>query len=316
MAANIKTATLDTIGEAASIIRAGGLVAMPTETVYGLAADAANPEAVARIYEAKERPSFNPLIAHVNGLEMAAQQGQLEGSAASLAGAFWPGALTLVLPVTAGCSVCELARAGLGTVALRHPGHSVAQDLVTAVGRPLVAPSANMSGRLSPVTAQDVADELGERVDLILDGGRCPVGVESTVVSFAGPHPSLLRPGGIEREALERVLGEPLLAPATGHGGAPASPGQLERHYAPSATLRLNVTTPEPGEILIGFGPMDVPYSLSRSGNLNEAAAQLFVLLRQLEGRHDRIAIAPIPDIGLGEAINDRLRRAAKSSVG
>jgi len=316
MAANLKKATLDTIREAASIIRAGGLVAMPTETVYGLAADAANAEGVARIYEAKERPSFNPLIAHVNGLEMAAQQGRLEGSAASLAGAFWPGALTLVLPVTARCSVCELARAGLDTVALRHPGHPVAQELISAVGRPLVAPSANMSGRLSPVTAQDVANELGAKVDLILDGGRSTVGVESTVVSFASAHPTLLRPGGIERQALERVLGEPLHAPATGHGGAPASPGQLERHYAPSATLRLNVTTPEPGEVLIGFGPMDAPYSLSRTGNLKEAAAHLFPLLRLLEGRYDRIAVAPIPDTGLGEAINDRLRRAAKSSVG
>lgn len=289
---------------------------MPTETVYGLAADASNADAVARLYEIKQRPQFNPLIAHVNSPQMAALQGELTGNAPYLAGFYWPGALTLVVPVTPACGVCDLARAGLDTVAMRHPSHSVAHDLISLVGRPLVAPSANMSGRLSPVTAQDVAEELGDKVDLVLDGGRSPIGIESTVVSCVGPHTTLLRPGGVPRDAIERFLGEPLHAPATGNGSAPASPGMMERHYAPRAQLRLNAEGPELNEVFVGFGPMAAQYSLSQNGDLKEAAATLFPLLRLLERTHDRIAIAPIPETGLGEAINDRLRRAAISSVG
>lgn len=311
MPAEIVKPTPDALRRAADILRRGGLVGMPTETVYGLAADAANAEAVARLYEVKGRPAFNPLIAHVNGPHMAAREVQLDGAAAFLAGFYWPGPLTLVLPVTPGVQVCELARAGLATLGVRHPSHSVAHDLITLMGRPLVAPSANRSGRISPVTALDVAEELGDGVDLILDGGRCPVGVESTILAFPDGQASLLRPGGLEREQIERFLGAPLAQPGMEPGSAPLSPGQMLRHYAPDARLRLNARAAEPGEILVGFGPMEAPYSLSPSGNLREAAANLFPLLRFLDRNAGAIAVAPIPDFGLGAAINDRLRRAA-----
>ncbi|MEL6754118.1 MAG: L-threonylcarbamoyladenylate synthase [Pseudomonadota bacterium] len=301
--------TPDGIRMAVEILDQGGLVAVPTETVYGLAADAANAEAVARLYEVKGRPSFNPLIAHVNGPEMAAREGDLSGAASFCAGFYWPGPLTLVVPVADGGTVCDLARAGLDTIALRHPSHSVAHDIITALGRPIVAPSANRSGRISPVTPQDVYEELGDSIDAIMDGGRCPVGVESTVVAFTRPEPTLLRPGGLERDVLEKFLGAPLADPEA--GSAPASPGQMKRHYAPNARLRLDARGPEEGEVFVGFGDVTGDYTLSQNGVLKEAAANLFPLLRFLDRNHERIAICPIPRHGLGEAINDRLRRAA-----
>lgn len=310
MGANIVRATPQAIEEAAGILSRGGLVAVPTETVYGLAGDAANPEAVARIYEVKGRPRFNPLIAHVNGPEMAAREGVLDGKAAYCAGFYWPGPLTLVVPARQTGQTCDLARAGLTSIALRHPSHSVAHDLITTLGRPIVAPSANRSGRISPVTAQDVAEELGEGVDMILDGGRCPLGLESTIVSFLTDPPQLLRPGGLARDEIERFLGTPLAAPAPA-GSNPTAPGQMLRHYAPEARLRLDVMTPEPDEVYVGFSTIKGDYSLSTGGVLREAAANLYPLLRYLDRHHDRIAICPIPRHGLGEAINDRLWRAA-----
>lgn len=311
MAPPILKATVENIARAADILRAGGIVGMPTETVYGLAADARNAAAVARVFEVKGRPQINPLIAHVDSPQMAQREGVLAGKAAFCAGFYWPGPLTLVVPVAPGVSVCELARAGLETIALRHPGHSVAHDLISMLGAPIVAPSANRSGRISPVTPQDVAEELGDGVDLILDGGRSPVGVESTIVSFTGPAPQLLRPGGLQRDTLEAFLDAPFAAPAA-PGDQPSAPGQMARHYAPDARLRLDVMAPEAGEIFVGFGQIKGHYTLSETGILAEAAANLFPLLRHLDRQHDAIAICPIPRHGLGEAINDRLRRAAK----
>lgn len=309
MSAPILKPSDSAIAQAADCLKAGGLVAIPTETVYGLACDASNADAVARLYEVKGRPRFNPLISHVDGLAMARREAAFSDLAQRLADFYWPGPLTLVQPAKPSGTVCDLARAGLDTVALRQPAHGVAHDLIAAFGGPLVAPSANRSGRISPVTAGDVAEELGKAIDFILDGGRCAVGLESTVLGLAGDTPVLLRPGGLAREALERFLERPLAAP--GPTTRPASPGQLARHYAPNAVLRLNANKAEPGEVLIGFGPMTADHSLSASGDLREAAANLFPLLRELDRTHSRIAIAPIPDTGLGEAINDRLRRAA-----
>lgn len=310
MSAAIAPITPETLEEAAAILKAGGLIAMPTETVYGLAGDASNPEAVARIYEVKGRPSFNPLIAHVSGPEMAAREGVLDERAQACAEAFWPGPLTLVVPAREGGATSELARAGLASIALRMPGHDAPRQLIAALGRPIVAPSANRSGRISPVTARDVAEELREGVDLILDGGRCELGLESTIVSFLADPPQLLRPGGLERAEIEAVLGMRLAAPAPA-GNAPTAPGQLSRHYAPDAHIRLNAAAPQPGEIFVGLGTVEGDYTLSASGSLREAAANLYPLLRELDRNHDRIAICPLPAEGLGEAINDRLRRAA-----
>lgn len=308
----------DAIMRAVETLRGGGLVAMPTETVYGLACDASNGEAVARLYGAKGRPRFNPLIAHVADEVMARREADWgdgeESPASRIAAAFWPGPLTMVLPFDmATGSVSDLARAGLSTIALRQPDHPVALRLIEAFGGPLVAPSANPSGRMSPTRAEHVAAEMGDRVDLILDGGPCRVGLESTVVSLVGGRPALLRPGGLDPSDLERVLGQPLR-----RGGdspdAPSSPGQLLRHYAPRARLRLNATAPEAGEVFLGFGVQGVSASsdanLSRSGSLIEAAANLFTLLRALDDRGTAIAVAPIPLTGLGLAINDRLQRA------
>ncbi|WP_421785911.1 L-threonylcarbamoyladenylate synthase [Hyphobacterium sp.] len=306
----ISPATADAITRAAEKLRAGQLVGMPTETVYGLAADATNGEAIARIYEAKNRPRFNPLIAHVSDLEMARQLVVFTPEAERLATAFWPGPLTLVLPRRPDCPVSELASAGLDTLAVRCPGHAVARSLIAATGRPLVAPSANPSGAISPTTAQHVADGLGNRVDIILDGGACSVGLESTVIGFDGETPLLLRKGGIGRQEIEAVAGR-LGSPAP---DAPkASPGMLASHYAPAASLRINAKSPRSGEVYLGFGP-DWPadLNLSPTGRLDEAAANLFAYLRRLDASGARaIAVAPIPDKGLGEAINDRLRRAA-----
>ncbi|MEM7661863.1 MAG: L-threonylcarbamoyladenylate synthase [Pseudomonadota bacterium] len=303
MTAEIVQPAKDAIARAADILRSGGLVAMPTETVYGLACDAANSEAVARLYAAKERPSFNPLIAHVLDVEQAIREGVFSDTAKSLADSNWPGPLTLVTPLAQSHTVCDLARAGLETVALRSPAHPVAQELLESFGGPVVAPSANPSGMISPTRPEHVLDDMAEAVDLILDGGSCEVGIESTILSCITDPPTLLRPGSFDASAYaEGKIDE----------SAPTAPGQLSRHYAPRATLRLNVTAPPNEEAYLGFGDLDGTLNLSHSGDLIEAAANLFDMLRRLDTDHTRIAVAPIPEIGLGIAINDRLARAAK----
>ncbi|MGB3624836.1 MAG: L-threonylcarbamoyladenylate synthase [Henriciella sp.] len=296
------------IARAVACLRAGDLVAMPTETVYGLAGDAANPAAVARIYEVKERPVFNPLIAHVASAKAAFAQGDFSERAKSLAAAFWPGPLTFVVNAIAETTVCDLARAGLATLALRVPAHPVARDLLSQVGTPLVAPSANPSGKISPTRADHVAGDLGEKIDLILDGGPCEVGVESTVIDARGEAPIILRPGSISEAAIDAIWPG---ASAGAGSGAPISPGQLLRHYAPEARLRLDAEAALEGEALLGFGAVDAAENLSPDGSLPEAAANLFAMLRKLDTAHDRIAVSPIPRTGLGLAINDRLERAA-----
>ena len=283
---------------------------MPTETVYGLAADATNAAAVARIYAAKGRPAFNPLIAHVPDIAAARREAIFDPRAEKLAERFWPGPLTLVLPVRADGSVCELARAGLASIALRVPAHAVAQGLLRAFGRPLAAPSANISGRLSPTSAENVAADLGDALSLILDAGPCSVGVESTIVALAPDQPPrLLRPGGVAREDIEALIG-----PLATAGGAIEAPGMLSSHYAPRARLRLNAEAPRNGEAFLAFGP-EAPHgvlNLSVKGDLLEAAANLYAFLRQIDSEGaDMIAVSPIPHTGLGEAINDRLTRAA-----
>lgn len=312
-AAPVMAADAAGIAVAAQILRQGGIAALPTETVYGLAADATSEAAIARVYAAKARPNFNPLIVHALGLEAARAQGIFSQEALRLAELFWPGPLTLVVPVAATASVCASARAGLPTVALRVPAHAVALAVLSATGTPLAAPSANRSGRVSPVTALHVACDLGTNVDLILDGGRCPVGVESTIVSFVEA-PRLLRPGGIAREKIEAVLGRPLKAPTC--EAALLAPGMLKSHYAPRANLRLEAASLAEGEAGLDFGGIFGGASnvldLSPRRDVAEAAANLFAFLRALDaGNPAAIAVAPIPQEGLGEAINDRLRRAA-----
>ncbi|WP_420131738.1 L-threonylcarbamoyladenylate synthase [Rhodopseudomonas sp.] len=306
---------------AAQTLHRGGLVAFPTETVYGLGADASNADAVARLYAAKGRPSFNPLIAHVADLNAARTIARFDDVALRLAEAFWPGPLTLVLPKAENCPVCDLATAGLDSVALRVPAHPIAQSMLRAFGGAVVAPSANRSGHVSPTTAAHVAADLSGRIDAIVDGGPVIVGVESTIVGCLGS-PVLLRPGGVPREAIERVLGRALIAAATvaDAGHAPVAPGMLASHYAPHANVRLGATRIEQGEALLAFGS-DLPpgseaavavRNLSPRGDLAEAAAHLFGALRELDAAGVRaIAVMPIPTHGLGEAINDRLRRAA-----
>ncbi len=309
-AARVRSATCEAIAEAARLLRAGQLVAFPTETVYGLGADATDDRAVAAVFAAKNRPRFNPLIVHVTGVEAAETLVAFDDRARLLAQAFWPGPLTLVLPRRSGSALSLLVSAGLDSVAVRAPDHPVARTLLKATGRPVAAPSANASGRVSPTTAGHVAESLGGRVAMILDGGPCRVGVEFTVVDLRGGAPALLRPGGLAAETIEAVIG-PLAAPGSGPS---RSPGMQTRHYAPRVPLRLNVTTPWPGEALLGFGPgaAQTTANLSRSGNLEEAAAHLFAMLRDLDaGGHAGVAVSPIPDTGLGRAINDRLRRAA-----
>lgn len=305
------------IARAVAALRDGGLVGLPTETVYGLAADAANGEAVARLYVAKGRPSFNPLIAHVPDFEGALALADLPPVGRDLAAAFWPGPLTLVAPRRADATVSALATAGLDTIAVRAPAHPVAQAVLRAFGRPLVAPSANRSGHVSPTRADHVEADLGAAIALTLDGGPCPVGVESTIVGLFGPRPVLLRPGGVPRAALEAIVG-PLEAPARAASGPEegrvVAPGMLASHYAPRARVRLDVTTPAPGETYLGFGPHGPAgaANLSPRGDLVEAAARLFDLLRALDADGAAvIAVAPIPAEGLGEAIRDRLARAA-----
>ena len=297
------------LARAAALLRGGELVAFPTETVYGLGGDARSDIAVARIFEAKGRPRFNPLIVHVPNLDAAREIAVFDDRATDIAAAFWPGPLTLVLPVRPGAGLSPLVTAELGTVALRIPAHPVAQALLLAFGAPLAAPSANPSGRISPTRAAHVTAGLAGRIAAILDGGSCEVGVESTILGFE-PAPVLLRPGGIPAEALEAMFGHSLTMGGNAH--KPSAPGQLASHYAPAASVRLDATTPEPHEIFIGFGP--APFTLSATHDLVEAAANLFHTLREadrLAGPNGRIAIAPIPDTGLGRAINDRLRRAA-----
>ncbi len=309
------------IAAAARVLAAGGLVAFPTETVYGLGADATNGEAVARLYEAKGRPAFNPLIAHVSGLGAAQAIARFNADAARLAAAFWPGPLTLVLPQAPGCAVAALATAGLDSIGVRVPDHAVAQQILAAFGRPVVAPSANRSGHVSPTTAAHVRADLGGRIDLIIDGGATPVGVESTIVACLG-EPALLRPGGVPRQAIEGALGKPL-AERTGAAApeAPLAPGMLASHYAPATPLRLAATRVELGEALLAFGPGAVAgaekavraLNLSPRGDLKEAAANLFSHLRALDAAGATcIAVMAIPHDGLGEAINDRLMRAAR----
>ncbi|NJC05981.1 L-threonylcarbamoyladenylate synthase [Sphingomonas kaistensis] len=289
------------IADAAALIRAGQTVAVPTETVYGLAADATNARAVARIYEAKGRPSFNPLIVHVPDLAAAARLGQLSEEARALAEQHWPGPLTLVVPLAPDSPVASLVTAGLPTIALRVPAHPAMRALLEASGRPLAAPSANASGRISPTRAEHVLASLEGRIALVIDGGPSAHGLESTIVAFTGGAPRLLRPGPIEIP--EAALVEASLVEA---------PGMLASHYAPAKPLRLNATDRRQGEWLIGFGEVGGDVSLSPSGNLGEAAARLFDLLHQADaGPRPAIAVAPVPDIGVGRAINDRLARAA-----
>ena len=310
------------MAEAGRCLAEGGLVAFPTETVYGLGADATNPAAIARLYQAKGRPAFNPLIAHVGDLASALRIGRFDAQAAALARAFWPGPLTLVLPKSGDCAVAELATAGLDTIAIRVPAHPTALAILRAFGGPVVAPSANLSGHVSPTTAAHVQGDLAGRIDLIVDGGPVAVGVESTIVGCFET-PMLLRPGGLPREDIERVLGRALVAPPEdpdADGGQPLAPGMLASHYAPRTRVRLNAEAIEPGEALLAFGPADIPgvdgaaavMNLSARSNVDEAAANLFGYLRTLDLRGARaIAVMPIPHHGLGEAINDRLRRAA-----
>ena len=299
------------ITKAAEILRAGGLVVFPTETVYGLGGDASNPQAVARIYEAKGRPQFNPLIAHVLGAAEAEREAYAPEQARALMQAFWPGPLTLVLRRRADSRVAELACAGLATIALRAPAHPMARDLLAAFGGPIVAPSANRSGHVSATTAHHAAEDLGARVDLVLDGGPCAIGLESTIVAIdENGAATLLRPGAIPRAAIEAITG-PLAAPRSAHV---AAPGMLASHYAPCARMRLDAEAPRPGEAYLAFGaPAQAGgTTLSPSGDLVEAAANLYAALRALDATGAAIiAVAPIPAHGLGEAIRDRLARAA-----
>ena len=295
--------------QAAEALRQGRLILLPTETVYGLGADAANADAVAAIFEAKGRPRFNPLISHVAEAAAAEKIGVFGDQARALAQAFWPGPLTLVTPVREGGGVCDLARAGLDSVAIRVPAHPVARAVLSAFGGPVVAPSANRSGRPSPTTFADAVEETGFAVAAAVDGGDCAVGLESTVVSTLGGRVALLRPGAVTRGALEAVVGR-LEQGGEGH----RSPGRLALHYAPDAPVRIDAEAPREGDVWLGFGPGvgERRWSLSPSGDLREAAANLFRLLREADRtRPAGIAVAPIPHHGLGEAINDRLRRAA-----
>ena len=310
----IVPATPDAIRRAAQALARGEIVAFPTETVYGLAANALDARAVAKVFAAKERPRFNPLIVHVPGLAEAGEYGLVNEAARKLASAFWPGPLSLVMKRRSTCGIADLVSAGLDTIALRAPAHPVAQALLAKAALPLAGPSANRSGRISPTAAAHVEAELGDRPAMILDGGPSPFGIESTVVSVVG-EPALLRPGAVPRETIERVLGAPLVAAKAAERAA--SPGQLPTHYAPMTPLRLDANAVNADEALLAFGG-DVPagarvtVNLSQSGNLEEAASKLFGALRELDQAGATvIAVMPIPAFGLGEAINDRLRRAA-----
>ncbi|WP_431301222.1 L-threonylcarbamoyladenylate synthase [Tabrizicola sp. BL-A-41-H6] len=299
------------IDRAVALLRDGQLVAFPTETVYGLGGDATSDIAVARIFDAKGRPRFNPLIVHLPSLAAAEDYAIFSPEARALAAAFWPGPLTLVVPLKEPSRLSPLVTAGLDSVAIRVPAHPVAQALLSACSIPLAAPSANPSGRVSPTRASHVLDGLGGRIAAVIDGGPCSVGVESSIVTLH-PSPTLLRPGGLPVEALEAALGHPLAVAGT--SPKITAPGQLASHYAPSASVRLNASTARSGEVLVGFGPINGDLTLSATGDLVEAAAALFHTLREADlqaGANGSIAFAPVPDTGLGRAINDRLRRAA-----
>jgi len=308
-------ATETSLDRAAAMLRDGGLVAFPTETVYGLGADATDDKAVARIYQAKERPRFNPLILHVADMATAETLVEFDGRTRALAKRFWPGALTLVLPKRAEAVISRLALAGLDTVAVRCPAHPVARAILLQVDRPIAAPSANRSGKISPTTAQHVAEDLNGAVDLIVDGGPCLVGIESTILDLTVEPACLLRPGGVTGTDIESVIGSIDLS--EGSDAQPKSPGQLARHYAPATPLRLDATAVKPNEALLAFGRTPLTgamttANLSVASDLAEAAANLFAMLHDLD-RSGATAIAamPIPNDGLGAAINDRLRRAA-----
>lgn len=324
----IVSANKNSIERAASILKHGGLVGMPTETVYGLAVDARNGKAVARVFEAKGRPSFNPLITHLNDVESVGHLAEMNDCARRLADVFWPGPLTLILPRKKGGGLSDLVTAGLDTVAVRTPAHKTARALIKACGFPLAAPSANKSGSLSPTAPAHVVQSLGDAVDLVLADGVCSVGVESTVVDCSGDVPVVLRPGGITAEQLSDTLGVEVRYDF-GEGGDVKSPGQLLKHYAPSVSVRLNAVDLEEGEALLSFGsvrfmavrsgvsaidlPDDRVRHLSKDGDLYEAAANLFAMMRDLDRpSHRGIAVMNIPDIGVGVAINDRLKRAAR----
>jgi L-threonylcarbamoyladenylate synthase len=318
LATRVLAADPAAITAAAHTLRGGGLVAFPTETVYGLGADASNAMAVARLYDAKGRPSFNPLIAHVLDVAAAHALGRFDTSAERLA-KLWPGPLTLVLPKAPTCPVADLATAGLDTVAVRVPSHPVARALLHAFGGPVVAPSANRSGHVSPTTAAHVVDDLNGRIDLVVDGGATPVGLESSIVACTGGEPIVLRAGALPRGELERLLGSPIALGKANHlepGEAPPAPGMLRSHYAPRTRLRLGATSIDASEVLLAFGP-PLPgaghvLNLSSCGDLVEAAANLFSHLRALDSAGaSAIAVMPIPNSGLGEAINDRIARAA-----
>lgn len=307
---DIREPSEDAVKLAAKLLNEGQLVALPTETVYGLGVNARDGEAVARLYEAKGRPSFNPLIVHLPSLEAARKIAVFDAKAEMLAKAFWPGPLTLVLPLREDSGIHPLVTAGLDTIALRVPAHPLAEKVLTAASIPIAAPSANPSGRLSPTRAEHVAEGLGDKIALILDGGATDIGLESTIIKPGKPS-LLLRPGGIARDRIEAVIGEAL---TMADGSAIIAPGMLKSHYAPGASLRLDAAIAEPDELLLGFGP-DAPsgaLNLSPTGDMREAAQNLFSYLRQLDAQKpSRIAVMPIPHEGLGEAINERLSRAA-----
>ncbi len=325
-ASNIFPPSAENIAAAAAVIREGGLIAFPTETVYGLGADATDDRAVASIFEAKGRPRFNPLIVHFASPDEASVAAAFDARAHRLASAFWPGALTLVLARQPASAISLLVSAGLETVAVRVPAHPVAQALLAAAKRPIAAPSANRAGEVSPTSADHVVASLAARPRMILDGGACPVGIESTVLDLTPPTPVILRPGGITRDEIEAVIGPTGAAPGgtTAPGGATEgvkSPGMLARHYAPERPLRLDAGEVAKTEALLAFGPHAITggaaeLNLSRSADLTEAAANLFAMLRALD-RPDisAIAVMPVPETGLGVAINDRLRRATQSAL-
>lgn len=304
-------ATPEAVETAAGLLREGQLVAIPTETVYGLAADAGSDDAVARIYSAKGRPAFNPLIAHVANLDMAQRYAVFPNAAITLAQAFWPGPLTLVLPIRDGAPLSPLTTAGLATVGIRVPDHPLSQQVLRHFGGALAAPSANPSGRISPTTPDHVLDGLNGRIAAVIDGGSCGVGVESTIVAVDEENRlRLLRPGGISADDIFQTTGLTPVANASDAGIE--APGQMTSHYAPRGTMRLNADTCEPGEVLLGFGDVECTLNLSRSANLAEAAANLFRMMHRLDADGaTRIAVSPIPESGIGIAINDRLKRAA-----
>ena len=308
----VEPITPQSLAEAGRALRAGKLVAFPTETVYGLGGDATDDRAVAAIFEAKDRPSFNPLIVHLPDAAQVTDHATVNDDVRGMMAEFWPGALTLVLPRRPDSPISRLACAGLDTVALRVPAHDGARALLRAAGVPIAAPSANRSGRLSPTTAAHVAASLGEHVAIILDGGPCTIGLESTVLDVSGPSPAILRPGGVTQEEIETVLGR-AVGVAGAEDGAPKAPGMLSSHYAPALPVRLDARSAEAGEALLGFGRTDgATLNLSADGDLVEAAANLFAFLDALDRPdYSAIAVAPIPETGLGRAINDRLRRAA-----